>query len=587
MANIISRILHLAFVCWVALSNVEAARAIRTQRNPYLYAGDAYPVVEYIVNPASKKESEKIDEPTFLNDTDQGYRIVKFYSSRFDQFSAQIRDSYIQLAYAITEVAKQQRSNVTIDAYAICCEAVPAICKRQGIDGNIPSFVVYTPGSSRGKFVNKVNTNSVFNAMGIPLTTGSDDESSYRNIQIDVESLMTDSNRHMRTVDDLKSDIYLSFNTILRNYTFLDHDEHGKGIPLSMVKRTALKNYLLLIQKTVPPSWDIHVVVKQLINSFMYICKNKAYLLATLDAYKPSVMEYSLACQNGLSHVSSLTCGAWELIHAISVGVVERNTMILHDTDRYGETKSRYITSEPISLEETASIISEFVHHFGLGDDGAEGLLFVQHVERCKVEKCLQINRISAMVSEWIKLPLFLSKAHSEISIQKQHDIAKKEGIVIPSSQQYISAMWPPKQYCPKCWDDHGKWNNDVVYKFMQLEYTDLNEWSLSTPDIRHELLGTTAVSLAESRPMSSTGTWKRSNDRTWITHNEVLLSIQKLVLIFSGLSVFMYRVVSNQSKKNQQAMLVLPQTIRAQISRNKSWNKSTFASFIMDPKQS
>lgn len=584
-------VLHIALVVSLALSKIEAARAIRSaSRSPYLYAGDAFPVVEYIVGPpASRKESilKDVDEPSFLTERDHGYRIVNFYSSRFDRVSAQIRDSYIQLAYAIEEIAKNQQSNNTIDAYAICCETVPEICKRHGINENMPSFLVYTPGSAKGKLVETVNASSVFKAMGFPLSSGSVIKSAFQNVQIDANALSADGYRHMRTMDELKADVYLSFHTFLRNYTFLDRDEHGKDIPLSMVKRTALKNYLLLIQKTVPPSWNIHLLVKQLINSFMYICKNKAYLLATLDAYQPSVNEYSAVCQAGSTHVSSITCGAWELIHAISVGVVERNTLILHDARAHGETNRKYITSEAISLEETASTISAFVHHFGLGDDEIEGPLFVQYLERCRDEKCLQTNTISAMVSEWIKLPLFLSKTHSEISIQKQHDLSKKKGIAIPSLQQHISAMWPPKLYCPKCWDDYGKWNNDVVYKFMQLEYTDLNEWSLSTPEIRQELLGTNALLLAESRRAVHNGNLNRNHDRSPVFHNQILLIMQRLVLVFSGIGVFMYRVVSNQNKKNQQAMLVLPQTLRTQISRHRSLNKSTIASFIMDQKQS
>jgi hypothetical protein len=584
--------------CWLPSSKVEAVGTLRAAHSPYLYAGDSYPVIEYIVSHIPTKGSVREEKtvPSFLNATDPGYRIVEFYSSRFDPTSARLRESYIQLAYTISEIATQQHSNITIDAYAVCCTTVPTICEQHGItmdyQGNVPTFMVYAPGSAKGKTLHKLNVTTIFNAMSIPIDLSTIDAATYNDVQIDVMELSTGKNHRMRTVDDLKADIHLSFDTLLRNHTFLDHDEHGKVLPLSNEKRTALKNYFLLIQKTVPPSWQIHEIVKQLINSFMYICKNKAYLLAILDTHQPNHTDYSFACQMGKTHVSGLTCGTWELIHTITVGVVEHNKMTLYmvegSTHPHNSNDDNY-RHETISLEGTLSVLRDYVHYFGLGDDALERQHLVQQLDICQEQKCLQVNKISAMVSEWIKLPLYVSKTHTDITIKMQHDQAKKDGKVIPSFQQHMSAMWPPKHYCPKCWDDHGKWNNDVVYKYMQLEYTDLNEWSLSTPEIRQELLGTNTGSALDQRQLFSI--LQNSQYRSGRAfHDSIPLTMQKLAIIFSSFGILIYRLISYQQKqqqRHQQSMLLLPHTMRTQINRNKSLNKSTWASYIIDQKKS
>ena len=57
---------------------ILAANVLRAH-SPYLYAGDAYPIIEYILSHNSESEvmREEKNLPSFLYDTDQGYRVVE------------------------------------------------------------------------------------------------------------------------------------------------------------------------------------------------------------------------------------------------------------------------------------------------------------------------------------------------------------------------------------------------------------------------------------------------------------------------------------------------------------------------------
>jgi hypothetical protein len=444
--------------------------------------------------------------------------------------------------------------------------------------------MMYGPGSSHGKMLEKFNVSTILDAMELSIDVHKID-SGGRNVRIDLTELTNGRIVHMRTIAELKADIHLSLYRFMRDHVFVDHDEHENLVPLSTEKRNALKKYLLLIQKALPSSWPVHAMVKGLINSFMYICKNRAYLIAALDAHPPNNAKFSQACQYDMSHVSGLTCGAWEMIHAVTVGVVERNKMALNTMDIQLNANTNYTTNHAIiSNEEASSILRDFVHYFGLGDDETERQQLIHHLDTCKDEGCLSTNSTSmAIVSKWIKLPLYFSKTHSDITLKRQRDIAKQNRKAMSSFQQQMVAMWPPKYACPQCWDEHDKWDTNVVYKYMQLEYTDLNAWSLSMPEIRHELLGTTDSTTLQRQLTSHS---YKNNGNNSVSHNLVLL-IQQIVVVISALGIVLYRVVMFQQQKQQASMLTLPQTIRSKVSRSKSKKNSNMLSYVFDQKTS
>lgn len=455
---------------------IRALRGGSQTSTPYLYAGDAYPVIEYM---ASRGDAE----PDFLYGTDQGFRLVEFYA-KSEAASVATRDRFIRTANVVTDLAEAH--NVTVETYAVSCAAAPALCEVQGME-RFPVFLLYKPSSVQGILLEKLNAQSILDKMGIPQSK----ESAAAIAQLAfLEESFTGGEIHpLRTLDDLQSDIHLAFDTAMRHFIYND------SVPgsLSTEKRTALKSWLLLIHKTIPPAWPIHSTVKDLINSFVYVVKSKAYLLAILDgsSHKPTSSDYSRACRGGSAHTTDVECGTWEMIHAVTVGVVEYNKMVLDARD-------------VIATESAATIIRNYINHFGMGNDADAATTttatatatartmrqyFLAQLDICHERQCLEPKNgdTAPGVADWIQLPLWMSETHTYVNLKLQQDRARATGTQ-HTLEQHMSTVWPPRSYCPACWNSSGQWNKAVVYQYMQLEYTQIQDL---TDDMRQELFGT------------------------------------------------------------------------------------------------
>ncbi len=187
---------YLSVTC-LFLSTPTIAKATNVLRahSPYLYAGDSYPVIEYILSHNSKSETKKEEEnlPSFLFDSDPRYRIVEFYSSRNEPIALRIRDSYIQLAYRTSQLLKEKYPNFTLDTYGVCCSTVPSLCEVHGIDfatnQNAPVFMMYKPGSSVGIKLEKLSVSTILDHMGISSSQSSKLDKSANNLHIDLSEM--------------------------------------------------------------------------------------------------------------------------------------------------------------------------------------------------------------------------------------------------------------------------------------------------------------------------------------------------------------------------------------------------------------
>jgi hypothetical protein len=288
------------------------------------------------------------------------------------------------------------------------------------------------------------------------------------------------------------------------------NDDGDEPMPLSPERKAALKSWFLLIHKTLPPSWPIHSTVKELINSFMYVSKNEAYMLSILDASKPASTDFSPSCRHdGQSlagsqvshHTTEVTCGTWELFHAVTVGVVEYNKLSL------AEKRASHIAPEA-----AATIIRDYVFQFGMdGDNDTASRHFLPMANACLAKHCLKppkptrsffsFDRSSAatanatsssssppVVEDWIRLPIWMSQVHTDINVlvQAEKSAYSSSGRRRATLQQHMDAAWPPHNYCPSCWNAvTGQWNVDAVYRYLQLEYTQIEDIS---PAVRYEL---------------------------------------------------------------------------------------------------
>jgi hypothetical protein len=520
----------------------NAARA--KHQSPFLYAGNSFPVIEYMAptvssssrsdaNPSTDGASDNSSddatlppyEPDFLYSPNQvNYRLVQFYTK--SETSEAARDSFVATAAAILDIATL--FNQTIDTYAVSCTAVPALCEIQGVFSSASTsllhggggvYVLFQPHSTHGIRLDQPTAALVLDKMGVNTTSLTDIKWRLQLAQgVDTTTSYGGTNHNaavVRTLDDLKGDIHLAFDVAMRHFVYnRDHaDENGSessargsSLPLSNEQRTALKSWFLLIHKTLPPSWPIHGTVKELINSFMYVSKNEAYMLSILDANRPTATDFSPACRNQAGRAThattDVTCGTWELFHAVTVGVVEYNKL------------SQAEGKDHMAPEAAASIMRDYVRQFGMDgdDDTSTSQYFVQMADACLSTHCLKppkknnfwffanghssstdsstnttASKSSSLLSDWIRLPLWLSQVHTDINIQ----IAQEKTLAAgrqTTVQQHLVAAWPPHRYCPSCWNAAtGVWNVEAVYQYLQLEYTQIADISA---EVRHELLG-------------------------------------------------------------------------------------------------
>lgn len=358
-----------------------------TAISQFLYSSAGLPVVEF------SSERDGRVQPDFLSTgATHGFRLVQFYDIT-DSKSRSMRKDFLTTARHLNEIAAKSPSK-SITTYAVSCTAYPITCKKQGIT-SFPTFRFYEPGSRQADVLQSLDVQDLVNRMDLKREPADGNWFSATQPSRNLESTRNTEPRHMRTLAELQSDIHLSFDMAMRHYVY-DHSLESAAQPLTAFQRQVLKNWLLLIHKTLPPSWKIHAIVKELLNSFMYVAKNRIYLLSILDSHRPDHADYSHTCQ-GPQH-NPVTCGVWEMFHAVSVGVVEFNKLGLARSDR-------------IPVSHALKVVGEYVDFFGMGGDDLVKALFEQQLQNCLGDHaCLKDESIDesntdALVDSWIQFP--------------------------------------------------------------------------------------------------------------------------------------------------------------------------------------
>ena len=446
----------------LATLRLTESLSLRT-RGPLLFAGNAYPVVEYGMG----RSNEGSDDKTTLAASPSAYKLVEFYDTA--PSSVQLRDKYVSVAKAVTEHFVAFHMNTTFEALAISCEAHAELCEQENAVLELPLFVLLRP--SNAVFVGQeekltisshdLSTEAILAKIGTQnrlsssaLKTSSlkqeGDKQSSKTYFIEKKKGIPSSSR---SAAELKNDIHLALDQSLSGL-YRDSQE-----PLGREQRDVLKKFLNLLQRTIPKNWDVFRTIQLLLTQFQYVAKNPAYLSKILRKNLPKNLDYSPACQE---RNSGVRCGTWELLHAISVNVVEYNM-------EQSATKDRLPTLG------VARVFRDYVQTFGLLDDSRDDALedldemFVREFNLCEAgsEDChssyyhlLHKDSQNSDVLDWIQLPLFLSELHNRL-----HSI-------VDDRQQ-----WPGIHSCPKCWNmETGMWNEHSVYRYLQLEYTSKGE---------------------------------------------------------------------------------------------------------------
>ena len=253
-----------------------------------------------------------------------------------------------------------------------------------------------------------------------------------------------------RTRKDIYNDAYLSFDFAMRNGVF-----QRQG-PLQNKTRDALKEWLKLLQVTLPPTWSLQNMVSDIVKNFEEVVQAEDNLLKIVSNYPPKKKTWSHSCTRG-DRSSGYTCGLWELFHIMTIGLVEWNNLIPGDDDW-----SYYRT------EDAAQTLRNYIEHF-FGCEVCR-LNFLNAFEACAFDRCNRLTRRAGEFDDWIELPLWLFETHNAVNVRLMKERAEREHRV-PTKRDEIDVQWPPREDCPVCWHEDGRWNQDKVFLYLRVTY--------------------------------------------------------------------------------------------------------------------
>jgi hypothetical protein len=295
---------------------------------------------------------------------------------------------------------------------------------------------------------------------------------------------------------ELLDDIHLALDHTLRSVVFAKRSHHP-SVPkyhneFTVTERDVLKSFLLLLHKTLPVSaTQIQGMVLAVIDGFMYATKNHAYMTMLLDQHPPGRGKYSeRACATesyeadyNIAAEYSYKCVMWDLLHMMSVGMVDYNGQSYDGTEMLHPATSLHTIFEYVQIfgftttddaPTTTAMLESDVHQkefiklyqdcsfFDRCNKLPEAPKFIYENEKDQVSKEI-VARITTTSEEWKMVPLYVATLRNSIA-QRQ----------LPSPRH-----WPGKEVCSVCWDHSSDSNasepmtHDTVnlFKFLKVQY--------------------------------------------------------------------------------------------------------------------
>ena len=345
------------------------------------------------------------------------------------------------------------------------------LCRKQNVPG-YPMVQLLKPGETFGTIIkhSDVRPVAMLQALGINVDGMKEVDDADANDDVETNVVNPAVGQVIavhRTRDDLRNDIHLSFDFAMRNNVYT------RDTPLTEEEKRALREYLYLMKRTLPQSWNhLHMLLENLLRNYRYVSKKEPYLIKILDKHPPQNYdangdaEWSTSCSQG-EPGRGFTCGLWESFHAITVGVVNYNFNQVDDADL-------------IAPESAARSIRDFVAYFLHCTECTEH--FLQMYDTCAYKRCQRLTKVTKLTGdktselEWRALPLWLYEVHNGVNVRLRKEKAQREKQSAITVQDIIDVQWPPVHECPICWfkpDRTGKrvWNETAVFQYLQLEY--------------------------------------------------------------------------------------------------------------------
>ena len=359
------------------------------------------------------------------------------------------REHYIELTRNVRDLVNTTHPNTTVLFYAVSCTAYKDLCQNNNISG-FPRIKVYPAGSTapQDAFPNKLHPFQIMNLLGMEapeLENATTAVMSTESLASQALSVLLDHKPPPRSIrQQTFADALLSFDFTMR------HGVYMQSGPLADIKQQALKNWLKLLEKTIPPTWlRFHRLLRALLDEWEEIIKSEANLMSVMNRFPLQQSTWSPACTRA---GTGYTCGLWKLFHIVSVGLLEWNQHARHRT---------------VSAKTAGDTLRNFVEHF-FGCDVCR-THFVQAYDSCELlDKCERLKDVPKM-ARWREFPLWLFEMHNAVNVRlmKEQQSDKKSW----TSEEEAAKKWPPKSECPKCWNKDGTHDPTVVLRHLRMEY--------------------------------------------------------------------------------------------------------------------
>lgn len=233
--------------------------------------------------------------------------------------------------------------------HALSCVAHKEFCRKYGIQG-FPRLLAFKRHESMAirnateLFYWEAGPLEIMKNVGITVSNETAESILPKSASDTVE---WDQNRveAFRSIDDIYNDAFHAFTMGLRTSLF---DKEGS---LERGRRIVFRRWLILLSRAIPPHLSLHKLVLSLLRLFSQVVHDEKYLVQVLDQIPPPEETFSISCTHGID-AAGYSCGLWELLHMVTVGVVEWNEIA---SDAGVDENERYSTY--IGLDDAGTVI--------------------------------------------------------------------------------------------------------------------------------------------------------------------------------------------------------------------------------------
>jgi thiol-disulfide isomerase/thioredoxin len=263
---------HLFLVCLLVLPRVTQARTYLFRDLPD--GESAEPIIEHHnENETIDKDTDKknVVMPEFLQQDAPYHRVILFYSPQCPH-CIHFQPTYVEFARHFRNLTRQNMMYAGIDVkfFAISCISYSKICQRQKIT-KYPLMKAFPAREKHEHIISSADLHpmTVLKALG---TTVVDDKwklgktdygDTFRKLPRRKAQNDTSGSYFSltRTQAQLYGDAYLTFYNAMKDSVFVQEG------PLPTIRRQALRQFLTLLQKALPP-WRLNWLVNYLLDDF-------------------------------------------------------------------------------------------------------------------------------------------------------------------------------------------------------------------------------------------------------------------------------------------------------------------------------